>query len=72
MGDIIVFQHEGRLLVKRIAAVGGDTVLHKEKKLVMPNGCFYVVGDNQLCSHDSRYWENMLRNEEIVAKIKCV
>ncbi len=28
VGDIIVFVHGGKLLIKRIAAVGGDTVIH--------------------------------------------
>lgn len=71
VGDIIVFRHEGRLLVKRIKAVGRDMVTHKGKRVVVPDKCLYVVGDNQLYSHDSRYWKNMLRNEEILAKIKC-
>lgn len=57
VGDIIVFRHEGRLLVKRIAAVGGDTVLHKGKKMVVPEGYFYVVGDNSRASKDSQSWE---------------
>ena len=58
VGDIIVFRHEGRLLVKRIAAVGRDIVMHKGKKLVVPRGCFYVVGDNQRVSDDSMSWKD--------------
>lgn len=58
VGDIIVFRHEGRLLVKRITAVGGDAVTHKGKKLVVPEGRFYVVGDNQEVSGDSKIWED--------------
>ncbi len=56
-GDIIVFQPDRKLLVKRIAAVGGDTVQHRGKKLTVPEGCFYVLGDNTESSYDSRYWE---------------
>lgn len=56
VGDIIVFRHEGRLLVKRIKAVGGDMVTHKGKRVVVPGGCFYVVGDNEKKSIDSRVW----------------
>lgn len=56
-GDIIVFRHDGKLLVKRIAAVGNDTVWHREKMLTVPEGCFYVLGDNTESSYDSRYWE---------------
>lgn len=58
VGDIIVFRHEGRLLVKRIKAVGGDIVMHKGRELVVPEGCFYVVGDNQEVSDDSKSWED--------------
>lgn len=58
VGDIIVFRHEGRLLVKRITAVGGDTVMHKGKKMVVPEGYFYMVGDNKRLSSDSHHWIN--------------
>lgn len=56
--DIIVFRHEGRLLVKRIKAVGGDVVTHKGKRMAVPEGRFYVVGDNQEVSGDSKIWED--------------
>ena len=56
VGDVIVFRHEGKLLVKRIAAVGGDTVVHKGRARLVPERCFYVVGDNEDASIDSRYW----------------
>lgn len=57
VGDIIVFEHEGKQLVKRIAAVGGDVVEHKGQQLTVPEGYFYVLGDNKKNSLDSRYWE---------------
>lgn len=56
VGDIIVFWHEGKLLIKRIAAVSGDTVWHWGKKLTVPERCFYVLGDNAENSYDSRLW----------------
>lgn len=58
VGDIVVFEHEGKRLVKRIAAEGGDVVEHKGWRLIVPEGCFYVLGDNTLSAYDARYWED--------------
>ena len=70
VGDIIVFRHEGRMLVKRIAAVGGEYVKRGEAELAVPEGCYYVLGDNAEVSWDSRYWEEpFVWEADVVAQI---
>lgn len=66
VGDIIVFRHEGKLMVKRIAAIEGDMVEYKGQQLTVPKGYLYVLGDNAENSNDSRKW-----NAPFVA-ISCV
>lgn len=70
VGDIIIFHHDGKLLVKRIAAEEGEQVVHNGASLTVPEKSYYVLGDNAEHSLDSRYWEDpFVRNEEIVAKL---
>ena len=69
-GDIIIFRHDGKLLVKRIVAVGGNTVEKNGISMTVPEGCYYVLGDNADNSYDSRYWENpFVKEEDVVAKL---
>ena len=69
-GDIIIFRHDGKLLEKRIVAVGGDTVEKNGISMTVPEGCYYVLGDNADNSYDSRYWENpFVKEEDVVAKL---
>ena len=82
VGDIIVFEKDNTLQIKRIAAGPGDqielTTLEYMDSLPIPNwsdpfltvpaGHFYVLGDNTQNSYDSRYWEDpFIAEEQIVA-----
>lgn len=70
VGDIIVFTHDGQYLIKRIAAIGGDSIEHQGETLVVPEESFYVLGDNVNHSHDSRYWEEpFVSRKDVKAKL---
>ena len=69
-GDIIIFHHDGKLLVKRIAAVKNEHIEHNGISVAVPENCYYVLGDNAGHSLDSRYWEEpFVREEDIMAKL---
>ena len=69
-GDIIVFTKDGNVLVKRIAAVAGETITIEGVSYTVPENSFFVLGDNRECSIDSRYWEDpFISLEMVVAKI---
>lgn len=70
IGDVIIFRHDRRLLIKRIAAISAEQIEEKGKNLTVPEGCYYVLGDNADHSNDSRYWEEpFVCEEDIVAKL---
>lgn len=70
VGDIVVFEHNGTNMVKRIAAGPGEKIQIKGKKTIIPKDCYYVLGDNYLNSYDSRYWDDpFIHKSQIVAII---
>lgn len=81
-GDIVVFEMDGVLQVKRVAAVPGDTIDLSSLEyadslpipnweypmLIVPTGCYFLLGDNTQNSMDSRYWEDpFITEDQIVA-----
>ena len=68
--DIIIFRHDGSYLVKRIAASAGETVVHQNKLVIVPEDSFFVLGDNADNSLDSRHWENpFVSLDDVMAKL---
>jgi len=84
-GDVVVFKHDGFMLVKRIAAVPGDIIYINDtggsisvneeisdavKVYTVPEGCYLVIGDNAGNSDDSRIWDNpFITKRQVIAKI---
>lgn len=69
-GDIIVFEHEGSIMVKRIIGTGGQEIEVEGQVYSIPENCYFVMGDNRENSWDSRLWENpFVKKENVIAKL---
>lgn len=83
-GDIIVFEKDGVLLVKRIAGCPGDQIdltkisymtsvpipIFEEPVITVPENSYYLLGDNTENSWDSRYWDTpFITQKQIVARL---
>ena len=83
VGEIVVFEKDGVLQVKRVAAGPGDTVdlssleymdslpipNWNESVLTVPAECYFLLGDNVQNSLDSRYWDNPFISEDQIVAI---
>ena len=68
--DVVIFNHSGRLLIKRIYAAPRDRIINGSEIIDVPYSCYYMLGDNSEESIDSRYWEDpFVYKESIVAKL---
>ena len=68
--DIIIFRRDGMYMIKRIAATEGQKIVYNGQAEAVPEDCFYVLGDSELDSHDSRYWEDpYVKLEDVMAKL---
>lgn len=82
-GDILIFTHDGKKLVKRVAAIPGDSIHWEEFRMghtetngwdtTVPINRFLVCGDNAEQSLDSRFWDDpYVKQSEIIGRVRFI
>lgn len=70
IGDVIIFKHNGKMLVKRIAAGSEETITENGATYIVPPNSYFVMGDNRADSFDSRFWSQpFVKTSDIIAKL---
>lgn len=70
-GDVVIFRHDGRTLVKRIAAGPGETYILNGRPITVPAGQYLLLGDNADDSYDARYWDDpFVPEKDMIAILK--
>ena len=84
-GDVVIFHKDGKLHVKRILGLPGDTIYWDNLPYIpdyprpqrpaettrVPDGCYFLLGDNTENSFDSRYWADpFVPESDIVARMR--
>ena len=77
-GDIVVFRYPddetGKTLYVKGKALQEDYIAEVTQgsygPYVVPNGCYFMMGDNRNHSQDSRFWRNQyVEKDEILGKV---
>ena len=70
-GDVVIFRHDGRTLVKRIAASPGESYNLNGSPVTVPAGHYLLLGDNANDSYDARYWDDpFVPGKDLIAILK--
>ena len=63
-GDIVLFKHEGKRCIKRLAGAMGDKMaMHGGRLCIVPSKHFFLLGDNREASMDSRFYGPIPQSE---------